>query len=333
MLRHTPRISSFPSWRTLVLAGCVASLSLACGGKSNSNIDDDDGGSGGTSSDGSGGTAAGGSSSNGNGTGDSGGSGGSQGTSDSGSSSDGSSDGSSVVTVTSSGSSGGASSTGSGTTGGPDDPCSLPLDSGVCDAAFPAFGYNVDTGRCEQFIWGGCGGNENRFGSLDECLAVCDPNGRTACETSQECVIDHGCCGFCGVENADELAAVNSQYASYTGIECAGVDCVYCPPSDEIAQYGARCNEGSCEVYDVRKSDLSACNSDADCRLRGGLGCCESCGETEWVAVSTDAELVTKELCGGLLLPCAACFPAPPEGITAICGADGHCAVAILEQP
>jgi hypothetical protein len=86
-------------------------------------------------------------------------------------------------------------------------------------------------------------------------------------------------------------------------------------------------------VYDVRKSDLSACNSDADCRLRGGLGCCESCGETSWVAVSTDQELITKELCGGLLLPCAACEPAQPEGITAICGADGHCAVAILEQP
>src|SRR5262245_37717990 len=103
MLRHTPRVSSFPPWRAAVLAGCIASLALACGGKANSNVFDDDGGSGGTSSDGSGGTTAdgsggtaGGSSSNGNGTGDSGdsgdsgGSGGTQGTSDSGSSSDGS---------------------------------------------------------------------------------------------------------------------------------------------------------------------------------------------------------------------------------------------------
>ena len=348
MLRHcatglSPRVPSFPAWRAAVLAGCIASLSLACGGKSSSDPSDNDdggsggtsaGGSGGTSGDGSGGTAAGGSSSNGNGTGDSGGAGGSQGSNDSGSSSDGST--AVTVTITSSGSTGGASSTGSGTTGGgggPDDPCSLPLDSGNCDAAFPAYGYNVETGRCEQFIWGGCGGNENRFGSLDDCLEVCDPNGRTACESSQECVIDHPCCGFCGVESADELVAVNSEYASYTGDQCAGVDCVYCPPSDEIGQYGARCNEGSCEVYDVRESDISACNSDADCRLRAGLGCCEGCGETTWVAVSTDQELVMKELCPGGALPCPACLPAEPGGITAICGAKGHCAVAILEQP
>jgi len=311
-----------------MLVGLVASLSLACGGKANSDVFDDDAGSGGTSSDGSGGTGA-----------DGGGGSAAGGSSSNGGSSDGSSDGSTAVTVsvTSSGSSGGASSTGSGTTGSgggpPDDRCRLPLESGVCNAAFSVYGYNVETGRCEQFTYGGCDGNENRFDTLEDCLAVCDPNGRTACETSQECVIDHGCCGFCGVESGEDLVAVNSEYASYTGIQCAGVDCVSCPPSDEVAQYGARCNEGSCEVYDVRKSDVSACNSDADCRLRGGLGCCESCGETSWVAVSTDDELITEELCGGLLLPCPACSPAQPEGITAICGADGHCAVAMLEQP
>ncbi len=31
------------------------------------------------------------------------------------------------------------------------------------------FFFNAKTGNCEQFQYGGCGGNDNRFGSIEEC--------------------------------------------------------------------------------------------------------------------------------------------------------------------
>ncbi|HEU5075943.1 MAG TPA: BPTI/Kunitz domain-containing protein [Polyangiaceae bacterium] len=317
----------------MVLAGCVASLALGCGGKSNSEFFED-GGSGGTSGDGtgSGGTASngaggtsptGGSNGNGSGTGETNGS---STTSTGGTATTGSE-------TTGSGTTGGGT-TGSGTTGsggGPsDERCLLPLQSGNCDAYFEAYGYNVETGHCEQFIYGGCGGNANRFESLAECQAVCDPD-RTHCESTVECVIDHGCCGFCGVDNADELVAVNSKHASFTAPECALVDCAQCSPPAELGHFGARCNDGTCEVYDVRTSDLSACKTDADCRLRAGLSCCESCGEANWVAISTDHAQLEKELCGDMPAACPPCAPIVPDDLEAICGADGHCVVSTLD--
>lgn len=347
LLKVTPMLRiAFRSrpWKGALLVGCVASLVLACGGKSDSDVFDDGG------SDGMGGTGgtsptsgSNGNGSNGNGTGETNGSGGSGGTggtqgttgsngsaatsSGNSASSGDSTNATSTVGTTSSG------TTGSGTTGsggGPsDDRCLLPLDSGDCDAAFQAWGYNAETGRCEEFLWGGCGGNENRFDSLEACISVCDPAGRTACDNNTECVIDHGCCGFNGIDSSDQLVAVNAKYGSFTAPECGLVDCDFSPMPEELGSFGARCNEGTCEVYDVRKSDLSACERDDDCRLRAGLNCCESCGATNWVAVSTD-ERVEKELCGDMPAGCPACEPIEPVRTFAACDADGHCQVQVL---
>ncbi len=335
----------FSPWKVAVLAGCVASLALACGGKSDSDVFDD-GGSAGTGGTGGNSPTSGsngnGSNGNGNGTGATNGSGGSGGTQ-----STGGSDGSNASTnaaSTASASTNGTSTTGSGATGsgttgsgttgsggGPsDDRCLLPLESGECNAAFQAWGYDIETGRCEEFLWGGCGGNDNRFDSLEECLGVCDPKGDTACENNTDCVIDHGCCGFCGIDSSDELAAVNAEYASFRAPECALVDCEFCPIPEDLGNFGARCNEGTCEVYDVRKSDLSACKTSDDCRLRAGLNCCEGCGETNWVAVSADHERVEKELCGDMPASCPPCLPIEPERTIATCDEGGHCRVERL---
>jgi len=53
--------------------------------------------------------------------------------------------------------------------------CGLPPVVGDCDAAFPRYFYNRTSQRCERFIWGGCGGNSNRFETVEECRAVCQP--------------------------------------------------------------------------------------------------------------------------------------------------------------
>ncbi|KAK3578488.1 hypothetical protein CHS0354_007741 [Potamilus streckersoni] len=53
------------------------------------------------------------------------------------------------------------------------DRCSLLPDSGVCLAYFPMFFYNASSCKCEEFIYGGCGGNDNRFQSKSECQELC----------------------------------------------------------------------------------------------------------------------------------------------------------------
>ena len=53
------------------------------------------------------------------------------------------------------------------------DVCTLPIESGPCFAYFPKWGHNPDSKQCEQFIWGGCGGNGNRFDSEASCEAQC----------------------------------------------------------------------------------------------------------------------------------------------------------------
>ena len=54
------------------------------------------------------------------------------------------------------------------------DVCKLPSETGMCRAAIKLWFFNVDTGNCENFIWGGCGGNENRFESKASCEAKCN---------------------------------------------------------------------------------------------------------------------------------------------------------------
>lgn len=51
--------------------------------------------------------------------------------------------------------------------------CLEPITPGPCRAYIPSYGYNVTTGRCERFIYGGCGGNNNLFCTRDECENVC----------------------------------------------------------------------------------------------------------------------------------------------------------------
>uniref|UniRef100_A0A1I8N2I1 BPTI/Kunitz inhibitor domain-containing protein n=1 Tax=Musca domestica TaxID=7370 RepID=A0A1I8N2I1_MUSDO len=42
-----------------------------------------------------------------------------------------------------------------------------------CRGRFPLFSYNSDAKECVSFIYGGCGGNENRFSSKELCEEKC----------------------------------------------------------------------------------------------------------------------------------------------------------------
>ena len=52
--------------------------------------------------------------------------------------------------------------------------CSLPKVEGFCLGYFPSWFYNSTSGQCEDFVYGGCGGNTNRFHTKNRCLATCE---------------------------------------------------------------------------------------------------------------------------------------------------------------
>lgn len=44
---------------------------------------------------------------------------------------------------------------------------------GYCKAGLPRWWFNVESGKCELFKYGGCGGNENRYLTQKECEETC----------------------------------------------------------------------------------------------------------------------------------------------------------------
>ncbi|XP_032836407.1 BPTI/Kunitz domain-containing protein-like [Petromyzon marinus] len=51
--------------------------------------------------------------------------------------------------------------------------CRLEPETGNCRAAIARHFYNMTTGRCEGFVYGGCGGNDNNFRTIEECVESC----------------------------------------------------------------------------------------------------------------------------------------------------------------
>ncbi|XDB47998.1 hypothetical protein AB1E18_001586 [Capra hircus] len=51
--------------------------------------------------------------------------------------------------------------------------CAMRADDGPCKAMIKRFFFNIHTQQCEEFIYGGCEGNQNRFETLEECKQKC----------------------------------------------------------------------------------------------------------------------------------------------------------------
>uniref|UniRef100_A0A224Y2M0 Pancreatic trypsin inhibitor n=1 Tax=Rhipicephalus zambeziensis TaxID=60191 RepID=A0A224Y2M0_9ACAR len=51
--------------------------------------------------------------------------------------------------------------------------CSLPPVTGKCKASIPRYYFNPKASKCQEFIYGGCGGNANNFDSMDQCELRC----------------------------------------------------------------------------------------------------------------------------------------------------------------
>ena len=78
--------------------------------------------------------------------------------------------------------------------------CALPFDVGPCDAAVRVYAF-VD-GACVERVYGGCAGNDNRFQTIEECMATCEgrpaPNGCPAGRIPGRICLACGPVGGCG---------------------------------------------------------------------------------------------------------------------------------------
>jgi len=87
--------------------------------------------------------------------------------------------------------------------------CFLPRDPGPCNEEMLRYHYNSNptVKDCVGFIYGGCRGNANNFGTLEECISQCRDKVslRTTAKTKKDkevkvskripgCTGEHGCC-------------------------------------------------------------------------------------------------------------------------------------------
>ncbi|KAM7535079.1 hypothetical protein Aperf_G00000094537 [Anoplocephala perfoliata] len=114
--------------------------------------------------------------------------------------------------------------------------CRLPVDTGNCHNRLVKYGYDSRTGKCEQFYYTGCLGNENRFDTYEECERECgivkakDLCEGVRCGLRAKCVEGRCVCepGFKG-DPDDECRSEETD-------RCATVRC----------GYNARCQDGYC---------------------------------------------------------------------------------------
>ncbi|KAL3308163.1 hypothetical protein Ciccas_013310 [Cichlidogyrus casuarinus] len=75
-----------------------------------------------------------------------------------------------------------------GLAAGEDYNCVDKVDSMVCATTEIKWRFVKETGRCDQFLYGGCGTNRNRFDSRSDCENVCGTRVRavTNCNDPKE---------------------------------------------------------------------------------------------------------------------------------------------------
>lgn len=52
--------------------------------------------------------------------------------------------------------------------------CTQESETGNCRGMFPSWYYNAETNSCDEFIYGGCGGNANRFETGQACVQAAE---------------------------------------------------------------------------------------------------------------------------------------------------------------
>ncbi len=139
--------------------------------------------------------------------------------------------------------------------------CSLPPESGPCEAAIPRWHFDQAAGQCVQFTFGGCGGNTNNFTTQQACASTCGGTAepvRCGGWLGQTCAADEFCdfasdgCDYadasgvcaprptaCTEEDAPVCGCGGRTYGHFCAAQAAGLDAaaagacnVSCTPMD-----------------------------------------------------------------------------------------------------
>ncbi|CAD6193632.1 unnamed protein product [Caenorhabditis auriculariae] len=68
--------------------------------------------------------------------------------------------------------------------------CAMPPDAGTCSNYVQRWFFNSQTGQCEQFSFGSCGGNPNNFPDRNICERKCIPHHVILSQVPDRCAID-----------------------------------------------------------------------------------------------------------------------------------------------
>ena len=220
---------------------------------------------------------------------------------------------------------GGATSVAGASASAGAEACSAAQASGECEAYFPSFWHNPATGLCEPFVYGGCGGNANRYPSREACQQACAniQDDWDACVDDGDCTFAYQmCCGPCN-PTVEEVIAINTSHQSLWGTCSVPTSCGPCRPVPETElgrkYFKPKCQNAHCTLIDIRETALTACETTSDCTLRDGAFCCPECDGADWVAVNQ-----TADLCPDVKPACGFCISPPSQDWAAVC-LDGRC--------
>jgi hypothetical protein len=191
--------------------------------------------------------------------------------------------------------------------------CEQPAEAGLCQAAIPRWYHDPQTGSCESFVWGGCGGNDNNF----DTRAACE----RACVSLDRCSLaaDSGPCD----------AAIPRWYHDAGSGGCREFVWGGCGGNANNFETLAAC-ERSCP-----RCDAEMCREHQECRLWRDPSCGvdQSCAPISYCADvcepgtcpdGTRCELKSVVCVRAPCPPVAACFPKDPCA-TVRCAAGTHC--------
>lgn len=199
-----------------------------------------------------------------------------------------------------------------------EDDCNSLKDSGVCRGLFRRWFYDVETNECKTFVYGGCGGNGNRYNSKKECEQTCVHSfGYLGCpetcpdEEEPVCGSDsntyNNLCQFQRAIGCDKKDIYISHQGECTMEEDYGgkgyLGCPTCPENlpgsqplcasnmityDNICQFHRAIG---CDKQDIRIKHPGACNEDDyEGGNTGYIGCPESCPNTYDPVCASDGE-------------------------------------------
>ncbi|XP_013390688.1 WAP four-disulfide core domain protein 8-like [Lingula anatina] len=137
-----------------------------------------------------------------------------------------------------------------GTPGSAQDVCREPKVVGHCKGSHTRYFFNSESNSCEEFTYGGCGGNGNNFGSLQQCQSACPVSSEEVTQQSQEvnplCPVPRQVFRVCGSPCPPTCSNLNPvcMMACSTGCECPRSAPVLhegrCIAAEECPQTGAK---------------------------------------------------------------------------------------------